>query len=112
MAPTLRAGAWYPVVGESGESEVCLEVGSRRVAVSRRFLDLRPSPPAWFSVVAQPRTVAEREAAGGAYADPGSMYVVCPRCARRLPIYGAPPVAACPSCGHRGEVGWHAELPN
>ncbi|MBI1723317.1 MAG: hypothetical protein HYR48_05355 [Gemmatimonadetes bacterium] len=100
----MRAGAWYPVVADNGEARVVLRIGERRVAVPRRLLEFRDSRPIRFTVVN--RTPDDPNPARGTPADLGRTYGVCPACGSRLALYGAPPVATCRACGHRGEVAW------
>lgn len=102
--PMLRAGAWYAVVAENGETRVVLQIGERRVAVPKRLLEIRGARPSRFTVVS--RTSDEPNPARGTPADLGRTYAVCPACANRVALYGAPPMATCPACEHRGEVAW------
>ena len=102
--PTPRAGAWYPVVAETNDQRVVLEIRGRRVAVQRAMLEIRPERPTRITVVRR----GEREpspAAGQAW-DLGRVYGVCPNCGARIRLFGEVPMAVCGECGHRGEVAW------
>lgn len=103
-APTLRAGAWYPVVAEDGQAQVELLVGGERVTLPRRVLEVRKQRPARFTVVS--RMAGDPNPVRGTPADLGPVYAVCPGCMGRVALYGAPPATTCPKCGHRGEVAW------
>ncbi len=102
--PTLRAGAWYPVVADDGETRVELLVARERVTVQRRMLEVRKQRPARFTVVS--RMAGDPNPARGTAADLGPVYAVCPGCMGRVALSGAPPATTCPKCGHRGEVAW------
>lgn len=102
--PMPRAGAWYPVVGEAGPERVVLLVRQKRVAVPRRFLEIRDDLPSRFTVVVSPRGAANP--ATGTPGDLGRTYGVCPRCGSRVHLLPEQAAAACRICGHRGEVAW------
>ena len=99
-----RAGAWYPVVGEATNERVVLEVRGRRVAIPRKFLEIRPDRPKVFTVVVRSRDTAANVEAGGR--DMDRVYAVCPACTSRIRILQDQPVATCSECQHRGEVAW------
>ena len=96
-----RKGAWYPVVGEASADRLVLQVGGRKVAISRRLLETRPSRPDRFTVVYLTKEQLNRERETS-----GTQYAVCPACARRAPLFGEPVVMTCRSCGHAGDVAW------
>lgn len=100
----LRRGAWYPVIHDNLPDRVFLQLGTRSIAVPRRILEIRRERPDYFSVVYR------RDHHGDALDDSSQAlamrYVVCPRCARRLRIWGQPPTYCCPNCRHEGDIGW------
>ncbi len=103
--PTPRAGAWYPVVGEASSGRVVLEVRGRRVAVQRRFLEIRPDRPNVFTVVVRTRgSVRMTERGEGAQGE--RVYAVCPYCTTRVRVLQDQPAVTCSRCGHRGAVAW------
>ena len=102
--PAPRAGAWYPVIGETSDDRVVLEIRGRKVAVQRKLLEIRPDRPTRITVVS--RGVTEQSPAAGKAWDLGRTYGVCPSCGSRIRLFGEVPVATCGECGHRGEVAW------
>jgi hypothetical protein len=102
--PTPRAGAWYPIVAETADQRVVLEIRGRRVAVLRRLLEIRAERPDRITVVY--RGGNEPSPAAGKAWDLGRVYGVCPACGSRIRLFGEPPMALCGECGHRGEVAW------
>lgn len=100
-----RAGAWYPVVGEANNERVVLEVRGRKVAIQKKYLEIRSDRPKVFTVV-----VRSRETAASVLAQEGReierVYAVCPECTSRVRILKNQPVATCSECRHRGEVAW------
>jgi len=103
--PSPRAGAWYPVVGEASGDRAVLEVRTRRVAILRKYLEIRPERPTAFTVV-----VRSRQTQATVLQDRGKqierVYVVCPACAHRVRILEGQPMVTCTRCHHRGEVAW------
>ena len=102
--PTPRAGAWYPILGDTGEERIVLQIRGRKVAVLKRLVEVRPERPARFTVVY--RSPTERNPARGTSRDLGRRYAVCPSCGSRLPIFHDPAVLICGICAHRGEVAY------
>ena len=103
--PTPRNGAWYPVVGEASGERAVLEVRGKKVAVARKYLEIRPERPKVFTVV-----VRSRETAATVFDSRGAkierVYAVCPACTQRLPVAKDQSMAICPRCGHHAEVAW------
>ncbi len=103
--PAPRAGAWYPVVGETSGERLVLQVRGRRVAIQKKLLEVRSDRPRTFTVVIRTRETAQNvRAAGGPRID--MIYAVCPVCTMRMPILKDQPAATCAECGHGGEVAW------
>jgi hypothetical protein len=106
-AQGLRRGAWYPVVSESGDSIVVLDVNKRMVPVPRSMLVMSPSRPARWTVVRWDET--QRGAQRASESALGLTYVVCPECRLRAAL--DPPDAAkltCVQCAREYEVDWSA----
>ena len=103
--PTPRAGAWYAVVGDASGERAVLEVRGRRVAVLKKFLEIRSDRPRVFTVVVRSRETAEtvRETLGTSIM---RVYAVCPECTERVRVLENQAMATCGKCGHRGEVAW------
>src|SRR2546423_11950345 len=82
VADVLRRGAWYPIVDETDDGKVVIEVRKKPVRVSRIDLAVRESPPDRWSIVVRTGllrpTLAARE--GGEIPLP---YPVCPPCHER-----------------------------
>ncbi len=103
--PTPRAGAWYPVVGETSGERAVLEVRGKRVAVEKKYLEIRPDRPQVFTIVARSReTAAMLLQTRGAGIE--RVYAVCPACTDRVHVLQNQEMATCHKCGHRGEVAW------
>ena len=103
--PAPRAGAWYPVVGEASGDRAVLEVRGRRVAVLRKYLEIRPDRPDAFTVVVRSRqTQAAVLKERGAQIE--RVYAVCPACAHRVRVLENQPMVTCSRCHHRSEVAW------
>ena len=103
--PMPRAGAWYPVVGEASEERIVIEVRGKRVAVQKRFLEIRPDRPKVFTVVVHTRDAAAalRETLGP---EVQRIYAVCPACAQRVRVVEGQVMATCTKCGHHGDIAW------
>ncbi len=103
--PTPRAGAWYPVVGDASGERAVLQVRGKRVAVQKKFLEIRPDRPTVVTVVVRSRDTTET-----AVQDRGApldrVYAVCPACAERVRVVREQERATCPKCEHHGEVAW------
>ncbi len=103
--PMPRAGAWYPVVGEASGERVVIDVRGKKVAVAKRFLEVRPERPRSFTVVWHSReSVARLQETVGP--DVPRIYGVCPSCAQRVRIFEGQSEGRCAGCGHRGIVAW------
>ncbi len=102
--PMPRAGAWYPVVVETEGERFVLEVRGKRVAIKKRFLEIRPDRPTLFTVVVLPREATEPAQSPGP--DVARIYVVCPACSMRVRVLENQAMASCSRCGHRGEIAW------
>ncbi len=101
---TMRRGAWYPVVCDELSDRVTIKVGPQAVEMPRRILEVRRQRPEHFSVITR----------AGYHRDPrrksehglGRHYAVCPACAHRFGLFGAPETMFCPLCNHQAKVGW------
>jgi len=99
-----RAGAWYPVVGETTGDRAVLEIRGKKVAIHKKLLEIRPEKPKTFTVVVRTRSTVATVTASGVRMD--QTYAVCPACTNRVRILKNDKVASCPECNHRGEVAW------
>ena len=102
--PMPRAGAWYPVVGETSGDRAVLEIRGKKVAIQKRLLEIRPDRPKAFTVVVRSRSTVESVTATGVRME--QIYAVCPACTERVRVHQDQPMATCPECQHRGEVAW------
>ena len=102
--PMPRRGAWYPVVGETSGDRAVIEIHGRRVAIARRYLEIRPKRPLSFTAVT--RGTNEPNPARGTADDLGQTYAVCPECGCRNRVLPNAPALTCSACRHRGEVAW------
>ena len=99
-----RRGAWYAVLGETSEARLVVEISGRKVAIARRFLEVREARPKSFTVVA--KGPEEPNPTRGTTQDLGRTYAVCPSCCGRSALFGKPVVLSCDACRHRGDVAW------
>ncbi len=102
--PMPRAGAWYPVVGEASSERVVIDVRGKRVAIAKRFLEVREERPKIFTVIWHSRDSLARlkETVGP---EVPRIYAVCPMCAQRVRIFEGQAMAHC-ECGHHATIGW------
>ncbi len=63
VADVLRRGAWYPIVEESADGHIQVDVRGRRVRLSTADVSLRREPPERWSIVV--RTGVLRPTLGG-----------------------------------------------
>src|SRR5881227_1372680 len=74
VADVLRRGAWYPIVEESADGHVVVEVRQQRVLLPRGDVTIRTEVPDHWSVVA--RTGVLRPTLGGRGSDVVTTYAV------------------------------------
>ena len=103
-APTLRRGAWYPILHDRGPTSVILGTPKRNVRIPRHLLEIRPHRPERFTVVY--RSADDPNPLRGTPADLGRTYAVCPQSRSRIRLSGHPERLECPTCGHAGGVAW------
>jgi len=102
--PAPRAGAWYPVIGEASNDRVVLEIGGKKVAIQRKFVELREKRPETFTAVRRTRaTITTMNQRGQ---DIPRTYAVCPRCMNRISAFPGQVQTQCKLCGHAGEIAW------
>jgi hypothetical protein len=104
VADVLRRGAWYPIVEESADGHLIVEVRGRGVRLARADLNVREEQPDRWSVVV--RTGVLRPTLDGRGRDVESTYAVCPHCHERRNFTGKPSVLACTRCGATSPVDW------
>jgi hypothetical protein len=103
VADVLRRGAWYPIVEETTDGNVVLEVRQKPVRLSRVDLRVRGAPPDRWSVVV--RTGVLRPTLGGGQ-DVVTTYAVCPHCHERQDFAGRPATLKCTRCARQSPVDW------
>ncbi|HVH67770.1 MAG TPA: hypothetical protein VM716_07890 [Gemmatimonadales bacterium] len=106
VADILRRGAWYPVVEESADGHVVVEVRQQRVRLGRRDVTIRSEPPDHWSVVVRTgvlRPTLGRQTGG---TDVATTYAVCPLCHYRQDFAGKPASLKCVRCGASSPVDW------
>ncbi len=99
-----RHGVWYPIVSDSAENLVILEVHRAHVAIPRKLLEIRRERPERFTVVYRSRE--DENPARGQANDLGRVYAVCPVEGSRVRLTDGQTMLECPNCGHRGQVAW------
>jgi len=104
VADVLRRGAWYPIVAESADGQVLVEVKGERVKLSVKDVSRRREPPEQWSIVV--RTGVLRPTLGGQGREVVNTYAVCPQCQRRQDFEGKPATLACSGCGATSAVDW------
>jgi len=82
VADVLRRGAWYPIVDETDDGKVVIEVRKKPVRVSRIDVAVREAPPDRWSIVV--RTGVLRPTLGGREGRRSPTYAVL------SPLPGAP----------------------
>lgn len=103
VADVLRRGAWYPIIEETPDGNVVIEVRQKPVRLSRDDLTLRDSPPDTWSIVV--RTGVLRPTLGGGH-EVVTTYAVCPHCHERQDFSGRPAVIQCLRCSRESKVDW------
>ena len=105
VADVLRRGAWYPIVDETDDGKVVLEVRKKPVRVSRIDVAVRESPPDQWSIVV--RTGLLRPNLGGREGEEvTTTYAVCPQCQERQDFSGKPDAMKCLRCKAEAKVDW------
>ena len=105
VADILRRGAWYPIVEESADGHVVVEVRQQRVRLPRADVTIRTEVPDHWSVVA--RTGVLRPTLGaGRGSGVVTTYAVCPLCHYRQDFAGKPATLKCVRCGASSPVDW------
>ncbi len=105
VADVLRRGAWYPIVGETADGKVVLEVRKRPVRVSRIDVAVRDTAPDQWSIVV--RTGLLRPTLGGREGEEvTTTYAVCPHCQERQDFTGKPNALKCLRCKKESTVDW------
>ncbi len=102
--PLPRAGAWYPVLGETSGDRAVLRIRGKRVAILKKLLEFRDERPRVFTVVIRPKEALADLAPFGA--ELARVYAVCPVCSQRVRIVDKQTMATCAGCGHDGEIAW------
>src|SRR5882762_9543070 len=72
VADVLRRGAWYPIVDETADGKVVLEVRKKPVRVSRIDVAVREAPPDRWSIVVRTGLLLPfpgRQGRGGGHSD-------------------------------------------
>ncbi len=103
VADVLRRGAWYPVLEETPDGKVVLEVRQKPVRLSLVDVRVREIPPDHWSVVV--RTGVLRPTLGGGQ-DVVTTYAVCPHCLERQDFSGRPASLKCTRCAQVSPVDW------
>jgi hypothetical protein len=105
VADVLRRGAWYPIVEETSDGDVVLDVSSRKIRLSRQDVHVRNERPERWSVVV--RTGVLRPTLGGGRGSAlVSTYGVCAYCNERQEFTGKPTELTCQKCGQSAPVDW------
>lgn len=105
VADILRRGAWYPIVEETLDGKVTVEVRQKPVRLSRIDVAVRDTPPDQWSVVV--RTGVLRPTLGGREGeDVITTYAVCPHCQERQDFKGKPSALKCTRCSRESAVDW------
>jgi hypothetical protein len=106
VADILRRGAWYPIVEETPDGDVVVDVrAGHHVRLSRADVIVRDQPPDHWSVVVR-TGVLRPTLGGGKGGDVITTYGVCPQCYERQEFTGKPPHLKCTRCGREAAVDW------
>src|SRR5213594_1522629 len=91
VADMLRRGAWYPIVDETDDGKVVLEVRKKPVRISRIVV----------------RTGLLRPTLGGREGEEvTTTYAVCPHCQERQDFTGKPDGMKCLRCKRESKIDW------
>ncbi|HYU09529.1 MAG TPA: hypothetical protein VEK77_09125 [Gemmatimonadales bacterium] len=105
VADVLRRGAWYPIVEETTDGKVVLEVRKKPVRISRIDVAVRDTPPDQWSIVT--RTGLLRPTLGSREGEEvTTTYAVCPHCQERQDLSGKPATLKCLRCTKESTVDW------
>ncbi len=104
VADILRRGAWYPILEETTDGHVIVEVRRQRVRLSRVDVHVRDTPPEQWSIVV--RTGVLRPTLGGGKEEVTTTYAVCPYCHERQETRGRPVTLTCLGCDRTAAVDW------
>lgn len=104
VADVLRRGAWYPILEETADGKVVVEVRQRPVRLSRVDVQVRHEPPDRWSIVT--RTGVLRPTLGGGHEEVTATYAVCPQCHERQDFEGRPASIRCTRCRRVSDVDW------
>jgi hypothetical protein len=104
VADVLRRGAWYPIIEETADGDVVLDVSSRKIRLSRQDVHVRQEPPERWSVVV--RTGVLRPTLGGRGSALVTTYGVCPACQERQEFTDKPAELTCQRCGATAPMDW------
>jgi hypothetical protein len=105
VADVLRRGAWYPIVEETADGKVVLEVRKKPVRISRIDVAVRETPPDRWSIVV--RTGLLRPTLGSREGEEvATTYAVCPHCQERQDFTGKPDTLKCARCKKEAKVDW------
>src|SRR5207237_10786111 len=95
VADILRRGAWYPIVEESPDGHLVVEVRQQRVRLARADVTIRAEPPDHWSIVARTAGLRPTLGGGGRGRDGATMYRVGPLCPYRRAFGPRPPRLHC-----------------
>ena len=98
-------GAWYPVVGETTNERVVIEIVGRKVAIQKKYLEVRDKRPNTFTAVTRTRQTLQTLRKDQAI-EIERIYAVCPHCMNRVPAFPGQAQASCKRCGHAAEIAW------
>jgi hypothetical protein len=104
VADVLRRGAWYPILEETPDGQVVLDVRGQRIRLKAGEVRVRRTPPDRWSIVV--RTGILRPTLGGQGKEVVNTYAVCPHCHQREDFQAKPANLACPRCGSTSPVDW------
>jgi len=102
VADVLRRGAWYPVLEESDDGTVLIDVDHIPLRFRREDLRLRSDRPDMWSIVV--RTGVMRPTLAGPKLV--TTYAVCPDCTGRQEFEGQPESLMCVRCRRAAKVDW------
>lgn len=106
VADVLRRGAWYPILEETQDGDVVLDVSSRKIRLSKQDVHVRHEPPERWSVVVRTGVLRPTLGGGGRGSALVSTYGVCPACQERQEFTAKPSELTCQKCGNSAPVDW------
>src|SRR5258708_18380386 len=94
VADVMRRGAWYPILEETGDGHVVLDVHQRKLRLSRQEIRVRKDQPSRWSIVVRTGTLRPTLSRRRDN-EITTTYAVCPHCHQPQDVTREPAPGAC-----------------